>query len=127
MSRPSTIPVVPKQYEDPKIISGFTYSVCDFQLSVSITFNVILLDTNSLPIVVKQVVLSGQDYAAWGNDDQYIVNYICNALNLTELTSNISSQPVSEPSTPSTPPVSEPSTPPVSEPSTPPVIDNITV
>ena len=84
MNTLSQISVVPRPYEDPKLICKFTYTVCDFKLSDYITFNVILLDANSIPIIVKQVSLTGQAYAAWGNDDQYIINYICMVLNLVQ-------------------------------------------
>ena len=69
----------------PPIIYGFNYNVQSFQLNTQITFNVILVDERGTPLQVRQVSISGADYAAWGNNDSYIETYICNALGLTAL------------------------------------------
>jgi len=111
MNTSSQINVIPTPYEDPKLITMFTYTVCDFKLSEYITFNVILLDANSIPIIVKRVTMAGADYAGWGNDDQYVINYICSSLNLVQQSS--AAETISEP-TPE--PTSEPTPEPTSEP-----------
>jgi len=81
-----SIPVVPIPLPTtPPIISSFNYNVNNLVLSSSITFNVILLDENNVPVSVQQVTISGDDYKNWGNNDQYVINYICNALGVTQL------------------------------------------
>jgi hypothetical protein len=71
------------------MIYGFRYTVNAFELSSYITFNVIFLDENNTPLSVSQVTLAGEDYANWGNSDQYVIQYICNALGLTPLDPSI--------------------------------------
>lgn len=84
MSLNPSIHVVPTPYvSNPINISSFSYTVSDFIMNTQITFNVILFDQNQSPICVNQVTLAGADYTAWGNDDHYVVQYICNQLNLT--------------------------------------------
>ena len=73
----------------PPMIYGFRYTVNAFELSSYITFNVIFLDENNTPLSVSQVTLAGEDYANWGNSDQYVIQYICNALGLTPLDPSI--------------------------------------
>ena len=77
-------------------IYSFNYNVNNFQLNSSITFNVILLDQNATPLQVSQVTLAGDDYQNWGNNDQYVITYICNSLGLTQFNppSTSSSVPV---------------------------------
>ena len=67
------------------IVYGFTYTVNTFQLNSFISFNVILNDQNGTPLSVKQVTISGNDYANWGNNDAYVIEFICNSLGLTPL------------------------------------------
>ena len=69
----------------PPVVYGFNYTVQSFQLNTQITFNVILVDSEGTPLQVTQVSISGEAYAAWGNNDSYIESYICNALGLTPL------------------------------------------
>ena len=80
-----SVPVVPIPFDtNPKFIYGFNYSVQSFVLSSQITFNVVLIDQNNTPLSVSAVTLSGDDYTNWGNDDSYVITYICNALGLTQ-------------------------------------------
>jgi hypothetical protein len=81
-----SIPVVPTPLitEIPNICS-FSYTVNSLQLNSFITFNVILSNEIGTPIGVKQVTLAGEDYANWGNNDDYAINFICTSLGLTPL------------------------------------------
>lgn len=67
------------------IINNIKISVGRIELFTSITLCVSLF-TNKILIDNKFVVISGDDYNAWGNDDRYIVNYVLNYLNLHERT-----------------------------------------
>jgi hypothetical protein len=67
------------------IVYGFSYTVNTFKLNSFISFNVILNDQNGTPLSVKQVTISGEDYANWGNNDAYVIDYICNSLGLIPL------------------------------------------
>ena len=108
----SVVQIVSTPYEpNPKYINSFSYSVHSLILSQEITFNVVLYDQNNSPLCVKQVTMSGADYANWGSDDDYVVHFICSQLGLTSV-SNIS-VPEPTPIEPSQPtePVVEPTAP----------------
>lgn len=77
----NAIPIVPVVYSSEiKYISSFRYAVLDFDLNKQITFRVLLIDQNSQPLEVKTVELAGCDYANWGNDDMYLINYLTSKL-----------------------------------------------
>ena len=81
-----SVPVVPTPLVvDIPNICSFSYTVNTFVLSSYITFNVILSNEVGTPIAVKQVTLAGEDYDNWGNNDDYVINYICTSLGLTPL------------------------------------------
>ena len=109
-----SIPVVPTPLTpNPPMIYGFRYTVNAFELNSFITFNVILCDEGNTPLTVSQVTLAGEDYANWGNSDQYVIDYICTTLGLTP----IEPPPLLPDPEPVTEPVIEPVTEPVTEPS----------
>ena len=81
-----SVPVVPTPLVvDIPNICGFSYTVNTLELNSFITFNVILSNEIGTPIAVKQVTLAGEDYANWGNNDDYVISYICTSLGLTPL------------------------------------------
>jgi hypothetical protein len=50
-------------------------------LDVSARINVLLKSNDTkTPPIIKVFLLEGDDYANWGNDDTYLVNYIKNIL-----------------------------------------------
>lgn len=73
---------------EPRNICSFNYFVNSLVLNSSITIKIVLLDANNNDIKVSQVTLSGEDYANWGNDDNYLIDYICRQLGLTQLSSS---------------------------------------
>jgi len=77
----------------PPTVASFDYSVQSFILNEKITFYVILKDENNQPLTVSNITIEGADYDAWGNDDNYIKNYLCNALNLTPIQRNLETAP----------------------------------
>ena len=79
----SNIRVDPKPYVITKIIASVQISIINIDFGSSATFNVILFDEGGGVIVCNQVTLAGADYDAWGNNDQYVVNYILNLYGLT--------------------------------------------
>jgi hypothetical protein len=84
MSASPSVPVVLTLYNvPPRYINSFTYSVRSFELSVQITFSVFLYDQNGQYLDNKDIILTGDDYTAWGNDDTYIKIFIANSLGLT--------------------------------------------
>ena len=79
-----TINVVPSiLQENPPMVFKINYSVNSFIFKTIISFNVILLDDNNNIFSVKLITLEGEDYKKWGNDDNYVIEYICKKLNLS--------------------------------------------
>jgi hypothetical protein len=54
----------------------FSLDISKMELSVSATFRASLYDVNDRCFANKYVTLEGQAYLDWGNDDQYVVDYI---------------------------------------------------
>lgn len=67
------IPIVEFDYARPSVISAIKVKVHSVSLFTSVTLMVQLLDSASKIIDVKQVVLTGEEYLAWGQDDQYLI------------------------------------------------------
>ena len=89
-----SIPVVPTPLTpNPPMICGFRYTVNSFEFNSYITFNVILLDQTNTPLSVSQVTMAGEDYANWGNSDQYVIDFICSTLGLTPLDPSVPVSP----------------------------------
>ena len=77
----SIINVVPKEfYNDIPVICAFKYSVKKLILNESITFTILLLDQNSKILQVTEVIMDGEDYKNWTNDDTYVINFISKKL-----------------------------------------------
>jgi hypothetical protein len=67
------IPIVEFDYARPSVISAIKVKVHSVVLFTSVTLMVQLLDSSSKIIDVKQLILSGDEYLGWGNDDSYLV------------------------------------------------------
>jgi hypothetical protein len=63
----------------------FSLDISQMELSVSATFRVSLYDANDKYISNKYVIIEGQDYTAWGNDDQYVIDFVAQKLGFTLL------------------------------------------
>ena len=81
----STINVVPKETTITKVIGSMSISITNIVFGQSATFNVLLFEPSGQLIRCDQQTLSGPDYDAWGNNDQYVVNYMLNLYGLTPL------------------------------------------
>ena len=78
------ISITPSSFVPPtQTITQFRYNVMEFEFGVQIRFNVILSDSKGMPIDIKQVIMSGDNYNNWSNDDQYAIDFICSSLGLT--------------------------------------------
>jgi hypothetical protein len=52
-------------------------------LGISSTFYYCLYDDMKSIVAEGYIIMSGNDYEAWGNDDEYAWNWAANTLNLT--------------------------------------------
>ena len=66
-----------------KYISSFRYSVMDFQAFNKITFNCNLFSSDSSLIENKIISMEGDDYKLWGEDDNYLIDFLAAKLGLT--------------------------------------------
>ena len=57
--------------------------VKDIVLNISATIFTEYYKSNGVCIEVTSDILSGDEYTAWGNDDNYIINWICKKYSLT--------------------------------------------
>jgi len=55
------------------------FNLCLFE---SCSFNVFLFDENDNLIDLKTVILNGDEYELWNNDDSYIIEWVKSKLNL---------------------------------------------
>ena len=61
-------------------VNRFDIDSIDIQLFKSAVIRVNLYGFDGFRVSVRNVVMEGDDYANWGNDDQYIITYVMNTL-----------------------------------------------
>ena len=77
----SIVPIISNNYNVP--IDGFRLDyVFQMQLGVSATFTVFLTHKGQ-QMYSKQITMSGDDYKKWGNDDEYVQQYVAKQLGFT--------------------------------------------
>jgi len=69
-------------YTKTMIINNIKIRTNRLNLFNSISLGVTLFSDNVL-VENKIIDVTGEDYTNWGNDDQYIVNFVLNKLGLT--------------------------------------------
>jgi hypothetical protein len=77
----SIVSIISNNYNVP--IDGFRLDyVFQMQLGVSATFTVFLTHKGQ-QMYSKQIKMSGDDYKKWGNDDEYVQQYVAKQLGFT--------------------------------------------
>jgi hypothetical protein len=61
-------------------IVRFTLDIVELLLNQSATFRVSLYNINDKLVDTKFVTLEGADYNNWGNEDEYILQFVANEL-----------------------------------------------
>ena len=61
-------------------IIRFTLDIVELLLNQSATFRVSLYNINDKLVDTKFVTLEGADYNNWGNEDEYILQFVANDL-----------------------------------------------
>jgi hypothetical protein len=64
------------------VIDNISIRVLYIELFKSVTVGAMLMSKN-ICVDNKHFTISGDDYKKWGNDDNYITNYVLDALNAT--------------------------------------------
>ena len=63
-------------------ITSITIQVVNIILNTSALLIVVLYDDNDKCISAVNLELTGDDYSNWGNDDTYLLTYVCNKLQI---------------------------------------------
>lgn len=77
--------VQPKSEVIEKVIAKMNINISSLTLGKECSFSVTLLTENSDFVKHELVYLRGDDYANWGNDDAYIVNFFLSRYGLTQV------------------------------------------
>jgi hypothetical protein len=86
---PMNVDVVPSPYVRPSInITSIQVRVINLNLFQSVNVNVLLFSNNDY-VDSKSYLLEGDDYTNWGNDDNYIIDYVLDKLGLTQSGSDV--------------------------------------
>ena len=75
--------IQPKQKIITKTLSAFSIKITDFIFNQSVTLLITLYDSDNGIVENNFLVLEGSDYNNWSNNDDYIINYVCQKYNLT--------------------------------------------
>jgi len=81
------IPVIDSPYTKKYIINKVFIRVMNLELYKSVTVHARLMDNNEM-VKSEMFVIEGEDYTNWGNNDDYIVNYVLTKLGLTKMSSD---------------------------------------
>jgi hypothetical protein len=63
-------------------ITGFTFEILELIPNISANFRVVIYSEQT-PKNVVTIMLEGDDYKQWSNDDSYLFNYIAKKLGYT--------------------------------------------
>jgi len=75
--------IVPVDKTTTKTVVRFALDIIELILNTSATFRVITYDIDGASIDTQFVVLDGTAYSNWGNNDEYVVQYVANQLGFT--------------------------------------------
>jgi hypothetical protein len=68
-----------------RIVKSMEIDSIEVKLNESARFIVKLLDENNGLVSVEVINLTGDDYSNWGDDDQYVIDYVLNQLSLSKV------------------------------------------
>ena len=79
------ISVIDSPYTKSYTINKVVIRVMNLELYKSVNVHVRLMDNNQM-VKSEMILIAGEDYTNWGNNDDYIVTYVLTKLGLTKLT-----------------------------------------
>ena len=89
--------ILPFEIVSTLTVNRFEIDSIDIRLFTSAVIRVNLFDSNGFRVSVKNVLMEGENYTKWGNDDQYIVSFVINSLGFTPTTPTVEEPIVEEP------------------------------
>ncbi len=75
--------IVPQDQITTKVIYGFNIQNVELVLFNSARINVELFDEHRNMIDFQVLTMSGQAYEDWGNNDEYVINFVATTLGFT--------------------------------------------
>jgi len=78
----NSVEVVEQEVLLPYLVSSFDMNVIVVQLNVQATVIVNTFDKDRNRLYEKQIIIEGEDYTNWGNDDDYLKNLVASKLGL---------------------------------------------
>ena len=75
--------IIPVDKTVTQTIVRFSLDIIELILNTSATFRVISYDITNIMVDTQFVVLDGTDYLNWGNDDEYVRQFVANKLGFT--------------------------------------------
>ena len=75
--------ILPFEIVSTLTVNRFEIDSIDIRLFTSAVIRVNLFDLNGFRVSVKNVLMEGENYTKWGNDDQYIISFVTNSLGFT--------------------------------------------
>lgn len=79
------IPVEPSVITEVKTITNFRLSVQELELFLHVLVRAELLNADGNLVDVRYVLIDGDDYKNWNNDDQYLIDKVAQKLGLVVL------------------------------------------
>ena len=70
------IEIIPYTITNVKIVKYFNVEIGAVELFTRVTIKILLFNEDKELIDLKYLVLSGQEYLDWTNDDTYIINKV---------------------------------------------------
>lgn len=65
-----------------RTITSFVIDRIELTLFKRAVITIVMYDSANIPVDVRNIELSGSDYEQWNNDDNYVVQYVCNKLGM---------------------------------------------
>jgi len=83
-----TLLIEPFEYVKRMTATSMTLNIIQFVLFTHVIVHATLFDDDKVVVLSTNVEISGADYLAWANDDNYIYNYVANKLGVVVRTSS---------------------------------------
>ncbi len=77
------VPIQATTVTETKSVASFKVHVVNVVLFTSVTVAVTLYDENGNGVGARTYVIAGDEYLAWNNDDQYLIDLVAQKLGFT--------------------------------------------
>lgn len=74
---------VPSEKTEQYVVTKLDIQILDLKLNESVLVLVSLYNEQEVRVNQKQIIISGDEYSAWGSDDQYLLTLVASKFGLT--------------------------------------------